>query len=249
MQRIVIIMIVMMTGILGSQAQEKTRMVGIGYTSDLDTYLSPEHYSGLDLRLIREDVSRKNDSRWMTAWKEDLRLSSTKTRSEDGSELSALFSMAFDMLYSMQAGRLSWAIGGEAELFVGGTYNTSNGNNPAQLRLGLQLAPAIRASLPFRMLKKTMVARYSVVVPIVGAMFSPAYGQSYYEIFGRGNYDHNICLTSPMNAPSLTQQLTVSIPMKRKALTIGYLGDYRQAKPNSLREHSFTHSLLIGVTL
>ena len=78
-------------------------------------------------------------------------------------------------------------------------------------------------------------------------MFSPNYGQSYYEIFNRGNYDHNIVPTYLGNAPSMRNILTIDIGLGNNALRIGYLGDIQQAKPNSLKQHTYTHALVLGI--
>ena len=77
-------------------------------------------------------------------------------------------------------------------------------------------------------------------------MFSPNFGQSYYEIFSRGNYDHNVVITTPSETPSLRQMLTLDVTFGKSTWRVGYLGDYDQAKANSLKRHVYTHALLIG---
>ncbi len=228
---------------------EKVNLFSIGYNSLLDTYLSPEHYSGFELRYIREET--KNTSYVLShTWTMQGMVSDTEPRSEKASDLSAMANLSFGMHYHFRnITNLDIAFGGQAELFAGGTYNTRNGNNPAQLHAGFDIAPSVRAAYGFRLFRKDMQLKYVASLPLVGIQFSPAYGQSYYEIFSEGNYDHNICFCSPANALSYTQRLTLDIPFKRFALTFGYLGDYRQAEMNSLKKHYFTHSFVIGWTL
>ncbi len=92
-----------------------------------------------------------------------------------------------------------------------------------------------------------LTARLEVAVPLVGVMFSPSYGQTYYEKFNLGNYAHNIVPTQLYSAPSQRYRLCIDVPIGSTALRIGYEGDMRQAQPNNLKYHAYTHQLLIGV--
>ena len=119
-------------------------------------------------------------------------------------------------------------------------------NNPAQARLSLNLMPAAIATYHFPLFGKQFALRYELNVPLVGVMFSPNYGQSYYEIFSRGNYDHNIVCTSPFSAPQLYHHLTFDFRLWRTTFRVGYLGEYRQMKANNLKYHQYTHSITLG---
>ena len=95
----------------------------------------------------------------------------------------------------------------------------------------------------------TITVNYQMRMPWLGMMFSPNYGQSYYEIFNRGNYDHNVMAYSfcPLQ---LRQQLAIDISVAgRTSLRIGYLNDIRQAKPNNLKQHHYYNAATIGVVI
>lgn len=225
---------------------EKTNLFGVGYSSLIDTYLSPEHYNGVELRYIGErtkNISATFSHTWTTLGF----VSSTSPRSENTNDLTAMVEVGFGMHYHFRPSEcLDIAVGGQADVFLGGIYNTRNGNNPTQVHTGLDIAPSVRTKYGFRLWKKEFQLNHVVSAPLLGLQFSPAYGQSYYEIFSRGNYDHNICFSSPLNAASLSNRLTLDIPIKRGAIRIGYLGDFRQAKLNDIKFHNFTHGFIIG---
>ena len=93
--------------------------------------------------------------------------------------------------------------------------------------------------------KVPFTTRYQTSLPLVGAMFSPRYGQSYYEM-SLGNYDRNVCFTYPGNAPCMRHFLTLDFPIAGFTFRAGYLCDIRQSRVNGLRSHIWNHSFMIG---
>jgi len=132
-------------------------------------------------------------------------------------------------------------------------YSTRNGNNPAQAHLALAGAASFVAdyALPrvegrWRWIVPGSV-RYELQVPLVGLQFSPRFGQSYYEIFTRGNYDHNVVFTTPFNAPSMRQMVTADFRISaHSALRLGYRADIQQSKLHDLKFHEWSHLFVLG---
>ncbi len=227
---------------------ERARLFSLGHTDILDTYLSQEKFTGTELRYISQTFRQTSGSRTLRETTHQLFVSSAGTRGNNNSLLSAMyrFSMGWYYVPAMADQRFSVAFGGLADGALGGTYNTRNTNNPAQARLSLSIDPAVRLQWQFQVARIPFTLRYAAAMPLVGLAFSPNYGQSYYEIFSQGNYDHNIVFTSPFSAPQLQQMLTVNFRLWRQTFTVGYLGDIRQMQANNLKYHQYTHALLLG---
>lgn len=228
--------------------------LGFGPTRVLDTYLSAEHFKGVGITYLSHTERQRDSARWSTILEHEANLSSVKDRVEKKQELEGAYNLYWGKLHSWQlfSNSLKLQAGALVNASLGFIYNTSNGNNPAQARASLNVMPTGAASYRFRLFNKTFLARYELSMQLAGVRFSPNYGQSYYEIFSRGNYDHNVVPTTLVSAPEWRQMLTLDIPVNIRHssfnIRIGYLGNMQQAKVNGLRQHIYTHRLLIGFT-
>lgn len=225
------------------------RMLGIGRAQVLDTYLSPEHYTGPDLRYISQTQREREGRRLSQLITHTGNVAYLKNRAGSGNEIAGMYSFDYALHYGFDwlGHRLQLQVGGRVETHVGFIYNTHNSNNPAQARVFLHLAPSAVASYKLRAGRVPLFLRYEMAVPMLGVMFSPNYGQSYYEIFSEGNYDNNIVPTTIGSAPSLRQMLTVDFPLLRSTVRLGYMGDIQQSRVNGLKTHVYTHGVVIGL--
>lgn len=240
--------------------RKRASYIGIGHTDILDTYISQEKATGPELRYIYTSESRKLKSNEQQAGgglshvshsiTHQIFVSCSDTRGNDYSMLSGMYNLKFgwhynwDFTFSSQS--LNLKAGGLADGTLGFLYNTRNSNNPAQARASLSIDPSVIATWSFKIKNRPFAMHYEVAMPLAGIAFSPNYGQSYYEIFSRGNYDHNVVFTSPFSGTQLHQLLAFDFRLWRTTFTIGYLGDIRQMDANNLKYHQYTHSILIG---
>lgn len=233
----------------------RTNYIGFGYNSMQDTYLSPEHYGGMELRYISHQLrengkspftGKQGNGDWTRLIISEGHLSKGKSRSENGATLGGAYHFEYGILHRKRfLGDKLTTYGGAAAEFLGGfLYNTRNGNNPAQMRAMLNIGLAGRAD--YAVGRNSHVV-YEASLPLLGLAFSPNYGQSYYEIFSEGNYDRNIVPTTAICSPSLRHTLTYCFPLKSLNLSVGYLGDYRQQGVNNLKQHVYTHNIIIGI--
>lgn len=224
-------------------------LFGFGHVSQLDTYLSPLNYSGPQFHLMQESLRMTHlaDSAisFQTIWQGNL----SYTKNAPGKARYIGGNCRFDATwhYHLQAGPVRLLLGPQIGSDIGFLYNTRNGNNPAQAQLSAHLGASAAAIYPFRLWRQPLTVRYQLDLPLLGLMFSPNYGQSYYEIFSLGNTDHNVCLTHPFNAFSSRHLLTVDIPLRGVTLRTGYLCDIRQSHVNDLKFHSYTHAFMLGI--
>ena len=243
---------------LGFKATERRNMLIIGTANSLDTYLSPLTYRGTELRFTSQTVHNRKERNWTHTLTHGLRLARESMRTNDGVRLEG----GYDLSCSWQRkivnrtvgywGRLMVTAGAGVDATVGFRYNAQNSNNPAQAEAAVCFTPAMAADWRFFLVspksgrRRTLGLRYEAAVPLVGMMFSPAFGQSYYEIFSRGNYDHNLCTIWVGNAPSLRQRLLFNFKLLKRHFFIGYEGDIRQAHVNDIKYHRYTNAAVLG---
>ena len=224
----------------------KASLLGIGSANVLDTYLSPEQYSGTAVSLLSVNAREKDDSPWtrQTLW--GLHVTTSSNRANNGDYLGGRVDFQHDWLLPLPVSEARLTIGPSAAAAIGGLYNTRNGNNPAQLQAGADIGISACAGKTICVFHKDFTVNYQATLPLLGAAFTPQYGQSYYEIFTQANYDHNVVMTTPFNALSLRHMLTVDFTIRRHTFRIGYRGDYRQREANNLKFHDYAHMLVIG---
>lgn len=227
----------------------RSRMIGVGWTEILDTYLSPEKYQGTELRYLNHTLRERPSSPWSRLIVHQGRLAYADNRAGEGGEMAGMYNFRYGLLrsWTLLGDKLRIQAGGVGDLNLGFVYNTRNGNNPAQARLSANIGPIVVADWHFTLGSKPFALRYEATAPLVGVMFSPNYGQSYYEIFSRGNYDHNVVPTTPVCAPTLHQMLTLDFRLLRTTWRIGYACDIEQAHVNNLKQHTYSHALVLGV--
>lgn len=225
------------------------QMIGIGATNILDTYLSAEKYRGTELRYISHTTRRRGDSPWSRQIVYQGDIAYAHNRADNGNEIAGMVNFSFGAHRNWQllGGSLDLKAGALVDANIGFIYNTRNSNNPAQMKAYINITPSAAAAYHFCIRHRRYTVSYQLDIPLAGLMFSPNYGQSYYEIFSRGNYDHNIVPTTFVCAPSMRQMLSLDFPVGKCVFRVGYLGDFQQADVNSLKSHIYTHALVIGL--
>lgn len=234
----------------------RTLLFGAGSQNVLETYLSPLEYTGVSTSQMQMTERRmpRRLANWLTNWYLlitmgfDGSILHSPTKNVDAFDGNVTSSVALVRGWR-PAPQWRFAIGPMGEACGGATFNTRNGNNPVQARLSASLGLTALGEFDFVWLRRKWTARLQADAPVIGLMFSPNFGQSYYELLGLGHTDRNLRLTTPFNAPSLRLMATIQVPLTRKLnIVAGYRADIRQSHVNHLKSHHWMHQFVVGIS-
>lgn len=221
-----------------------TLSASIGSANMYDTYLSPLEYKGFSIHLMYELMRRTTwfDYKFYKQQIFELNLSKGDNPAKNVSEYWALLSYRIGghyMVYNTDNFRLG--LGGLWDIHGGVLYNERNGNNPASARAYSNLNLSVTASYKF----KWGAVRWQIDSPFMGILFSPKYGQSYYEI-SLGNSVGLVNFASFHNQRALRNYISMDIPINKYTIRVGYMGSWYQTKVNEIQTHQYTNSFVIG---
>ena len=227
----------------------RATMYGVGFTNVFDTYLSPQEYKGIDFRISRESMRMTRlmggNVSLQTFFQADL--GDTHTKVDNNNTFSGLVNWNYGLHYQFRlTENFKLLAGGLIDANGGFVYNLRNTNNPASARAYVNLDASGMAIWHLKIKRYPMVLRYQVNLPVMGVLFSPHYGQSYYEIFSLGNAGGVIKFTSLHNQPSLRQMLSIDLPIGYTKMRFSYLADLQQYKVNNIKTHTYSHVFMVG---
>lgn len=224
-------------------------LYGAGVSNVLDTYLSPLEYKGPEVRILRENMRMTRLMNGNVSAQNLLQahVSYTHNPSKTGYMYAGLLNWSYALHYQFRLSeQLKLLAGPTIDLNGGFVYNTRNSNNPAQAKVYGSLGLSGMAIYKFHIGHYPLVARYQANLPLLGTMFSPEFGQSYYEMFSLGYKGKNVLFTSLHNSPSLRQMITLDFPIRKVTMRVAYVCDLQQAKVNHLKYHTYSHDFMIG---
>lgn len=222
---------------------------GMGYTNIYDTYLSPQEYQGVDFRISRETMRMTKLLNGNVSVQNffQANIGYTHNRAENNNTFNGLVNWNYGLHYQFRiTENFKLLTGALADINGGFVYNLRNTNNPASVRAFINLDASAMAIWHAKIKKYPLTFRYQVNVPVAGVMFSPHYGQSYYEIFTLGNSGGVIQFTSLHNQPSVRQILSVDFPVRYAKLRLSYMADLQQSDVNNIQTHTYSHVFMVG---
>lgn len=231
----------------------RTLLLGFGWSNQLDTYLSPMGYTGIQASILLQSERMTRLAHRHISFQSTFHGVFTSTGNSAETAKYWGGRLAYDAGWHYHYSplpRLDLKGGVMIGADLGFLYNNRNNNNPAQGRFSADLSLSAGADYSFfvplrRNRQFPMQVHYQADMPAVGLMFCPEFGESYYEISQNG-VGHNIICAYPGNAFSLRQLLTLDFCLKRITLRIGYLCDIRQSNSRSLKYRDTSHSIMLG---
>ena len=210
-----------------------------------DDYLSVSDYLGGEFGFLYEQMRALSapSGRWVMRHRLDLSAACTR----NFKMLSAMVSYSYGLLYGWEFPcGIKLRSGGELALSGGALYCQGNSNNPANAKAVLSLGFSEMLSYTWRLARCPLTFRYHLTLPVAGVFFSPAFGESYYEMFYLGNHAGLAHFGSWHNRFDMGNLLTVEIPLGRHALRLGYTNTIRYSHAEHLRYFHCSHALLAG---
>lgn len=220
-------------------------LFGIGTANLYDTYLSPLEYKGTSFRLLNERMKKTSWFNYKFSWQQfiEVEFSSIENPAKNAREYSLLAGYSWGGHYNLiNTEKFRFSAGGSWSLNGGVLYNQRNSNNPASARAFTNINLSAIAFYKW----KNIMFRGQLSSPLIGVLFSPEYGQSYYEI-SLGNSVKVINFASLHNQRALRAYLTADILISKYSVRLGYLGNFYQTKVHNIQTHNYTSSLIIGL--
>lgn len=230
--------------------EERSLSLGGGYTNMLDTYLSPLKYQGAHVSVLGERFTQTQaeSKRWFTQSLFYLHGDYATPRSGSGLTVSGMADYSYTSYYKVatKGKQFGFYAGPQGQLRIGGIYNLRNSNNPAQLKLGVNLAASAMIKYVFTGWHIPMNVRLQADLPLLGIAFGPNYGQSYYEIFYLGQGKGCVHMTALHNNLSLRSNFSYDIQLRPCTLRLTFANDLYQWTLGRQHYRMFTHSIMVG---
>ncbi|MDL2322842.1 DUF3316 domain-containing protein [Bacteroidales bacterium OttesenSCG-928-A17] len=228
----------------------QSSMIGYGKSSVYDTYLSPIEYKGNDIGLYHEQMKMTGLLSGNVSAQHLLNINFSWGDNETGTatNYTGFLDYAYGLHYKFEPiDKLQLFAGSQANGLLGFVYNSRNGNNPAAGKAHINLNLSAIASYRFNIKSQPIFVRYQLNIPFLGAMFSPEFGQSYYEI-SLGDQDQLAHFASFHNYLSIRNIVSVEVPVNRFTFRLSYQNWVYETQINKLETRINRNSFYIGLS-
>lgn len=224
---------------------------GVGMVQLSDPYLSSLSYSGYGVRLeLTEQRYLQPDDRRFTML---TRLTGLAAATRNTASTAAINYMGGDfswgLLYNYRKiSNMVFRTGALAQADFAVKMNSRNVNNPVNLDMALNINGLIEAMYLLNTGKRTLLFSGSFETPLLGAMFVPYPGHSYYEMAFSKQVSEAIFFSSLHNRQGQKLSVAFEIPFRRTTLHMGWRYNHLTYKGGGPKFSFGEHSLLLGIS-
>ena len=225
-------------------------MIGAGGYNIKDTYLSPLKYTGWGVRILNERMKIVKLANYNVSRQQIISVDFASTQNAPNTSTDFAGFVDYSLGYHYRfpiTSDLKILAGASAHALAGFILNTRNGNNPGSAKGDIDLNISALAIYQLKINNYPITLRYQLEMPFAGMLFSPHYGQSYYEIFNLGNSKGVIQFNSFHNKFALKNVITADLPIANFTLRVGYLNSSYRTDVNGIQSHIISHSFMIGL--
>lgn len=202
-----------------------------------DPYLSPLEYAGSGVgytyqsqRYLKSDKLKFSKVQQLNmSWANTFNPSHTAAMSVLGANY------GWGIRYHFKSiGPLRLQLGGLADLDFGFKYLARNVNNPVNVDMASNFNLSALAVYDFSLFKRKWKLIVDAKSPLLGCMFVPYSGASYYEMFSLGNMSNTIHFSSVHNKRGLDVDLRLQVPFRKSVWQVGVGLETMKWKANDL---------------
>ena len=224
---------------------------GLSLITLLDPYLSPLNYSGLGyasstlnrhfLSPDQPDLSTQSSSSWLLGATFNPTLTATTLYYNQN------FGRGFHYHLRPQEG-MQLLLGGVMDLDLGIKQNSRNVNNAYNLDLSSNLNLSALLLYDFSLFKRTMQVQFKLESPLMGCMFVPLQGASYYELLMLGDLSNSFHYSSLHNRQGLDESISLDVPFNHSVWRFGLHFQDLKYKANDMVFRRSSVGFVVGTT-
>lgn len=228
-----------------------THRAGISWVEINDPYLSSLQYSGIGFRVEMQEQRylQPTDDRFSMVNRLTGLAAITTNPASTAQIETVAGAYALGIRYHYRPFE-KWVIlmGGNVEGEFGVRVNSRNVNNPVNLDIAGNLNATLGASYLLPTRRRTLKFDAQAEMPLVGVMFVPYPGLSYYELYLSKQLSEAIFLSSLHNRQGGKLALSVEVPFRRSTLHAGWRYTELKYKGSGPVFAISGHSFMVGIT-
>ncbi|MDR0768307.1 MAG: DUF3316 domain-containing protein [Dysgonamonadaceae bacterium] len=228
----------------------QSSLIGFGTSRVYDSYLSPLIYSGSNVGILYEKMCMAGWGNGNFSPQHQLFFdySCTGNKTNTASDHTGLIEYDYTVYYRFNLNDdFQVFAGAQAGVLLGFIYNSRNGNNPVSAKGNVNLGLSGIAAYKLMIKSQPVRFRYQFNLPVAGGVYSPQFGESYYEI-GLGNSEKLFYLSSFHNHFAFKNILSVELPLNWLTFRATFANSFYQTIINDLTTQWHSNTFYLGVS-